>query len=162
MYRIGKITSSHGIKGEVKIYNLSDFDRFLVGDKVFVLIGDEKHEFTIERVRTNKNMLIVKFKEFNNINEILMYKGLYVYSNKDVSNQLETNDYHYDDVIGKKVVTDQMQEVGIASALIEVPQGHLLEILKPDGKKALVPFIKEFIGDIDETKIIVKPIEGLL
>ncbi len=162
MYRIGKITSSHGIKGEVKIYNLSDFDRFLVGYKVFVMIGEDKHEFTIERVRDNKNMLIVKFLEFNNINEILKYKGLYVYSDQDVSDQLENNDYHYDDVIGKKVVTDQMIEVGVATSLIEVPQGHLLEIEKPNGKKALVPFIEEFIGEIDDDKIIIKPIEGLI
>jgi 16S rRNA processing protein RimM len=162
MYRIGKITSTHGIKGEVKIYNLSDFDRFLVGYKVFVMIGDQKHEFTIERVRENKNVLIVKFVEFNDINQILPYKGLYVYSNADVSEQLENNDYHYEDVIGKKVVTEQFEQVGIASALIEVPQGHLLEIEKPNGKKSLVPFIKEFIGDIDDEKIIIKPIEGLL
>jgi 16S rRNA processing protein RimM len=107
-------------------------------------------------------MLIVKFSEFNDINDILPYKGLYVYSDQDVSDQLETNDYHYEDVIGKKVVTDQLEQVGIASALIEVPQGHLLEIEKPDGKKALVPFIKEFIGDIDDEKIVIKPIEGLL
>jgi 16S rRNA processing protein RimM len=162
MYKVGKITSTHGIKGEVKIYNLSDFDRFLVGNKVFVMINDQKHELTIEKVRENKNMLIVKFSEFNDINDILPYKGLYVYSDQDVSDQLETNDYHYEDVIGKKVVTDQLEQVGIASALIEVPQGHLLEIEKPDGKKALVPFIKEFIGDIDDEKIMIKPIEGLL
>lgn len=162
MYRIGKITSTHGIKGEVKIYNLSDFDRFLVGVKVFVIVDEQRHELTIERVRENKNMLIVKFSEFNDINDILPYKGLYVYSDQDVSDQLETNDYHYEDVIGKKVVTDNLEQVGIASALIEVPQGHLLEVEKPDGKKALVPFIKEFIGDIDDEKIIIKPIEGLL
>ncbi|BCR36553.1 ribosome maturation factor RimM [Mariniplasma anaerobium] len=162
MYRIGKITSTHGIRGEVKIYNLSDFDRFLVGYKVFVMIKDQKHEFTIERVRENKNVLIVKFLKFDDINDILPYKGLYVYSEADVSEQLESNDYHYDDVIGKKVVTDKFEQVGIASALIEVPQGHLLEIEKPNGKKALVPFIKEFIGDIDDEKIVIKPIEGLL
>jgi 16S rRNA processing protein RimM len=162
MYRIGKITSTHGIKGEVKIYNLSDFDRFLVGYKVFVMVNDQKHEFTIERVRESKNVLIVKFLEFNDINEILPYKGLYVYSDADVSEQLESNDYHYEDVIGKKVMTEQLEQVGIASALIEVPQGHLLEIEKPNGKKSLVPFIEEFIGDIDEEKIIIKPIEGLL
>jgi 16S rRNA processing protein RimM len=162
MYKIGKITSTHGIKGEVKIYNLSDFDRFLVGHKVFVMMNDEKLELTIERVRENKNMLIIKFVEFSDINDILPYKGLYVYSDQDVSDQLENNDYHYEDVIGKKVVTENLEIVGIASALIEVPQGHLLEVEKSDGKKALVPFIKEFIGEIDDEKIIVKPIEGLL
>ena len=162
MYQIGKITNTHGIKGEVKIYNLSDFDRFLVGHKVYVMINDQEHSLTIERVRESKNLLIVKFVEFDDINDILIYKGHYVYSYENVSDQLESDDYHYEDIIGKKVLTDENEEVGVACSLIEVPQGHILEVLKPDGKKALIPFVKEFIKDIDEEKIIIKPIEGLI
>lgn len=162
MYQIGKITNTHGIKGEVKIYNLSDFDRFLVGKKVYVMIKDQKHTLTIERVRESKTLLIVKFVEFDDINDILLYKGHYVCSDEEVSDQLESDDYHFEDVIGKKVVTDKLEEVGIATALIEVPQGHILEVKKLDGKKALIPFIKEFVGDIDDEQIIIKPIEGLL
>ncbi len=162
MYQIGKITSTHGLKGEVKIYNLSDFDRFFDGEVVYVMLKDQKVTFTIERVRAQKNMLIVKFKNYDDINDILPYKGLYVFSDEEIDDQLEDDDYHYDDVIGKDVYTDDMIFVGKVSSLVEVPQGHLLEIEKKDGKKVLVPFVKEFIGDIDDEKVIIKPIEGLL
>ena len=162
MYRIGKITNTHGIKGEVKIYSLSDFDRFLVGKELIVVIKDKEHRFKIKTVRSHKTILIVKFEGYDDINDILFLKGHDVFSEEDVEDQLNDDDFHYEDIIGKKVVTDLLEAVGIASALIEVPQGHLLEVQKPNGKKALIPFRKEFIGDIDEDKIVIKPIEGLL
>jgi len=162
MYQIGKITSTHGIKGEVKIYDLSDFDRFFVGHKIYVLVKDEKKYFEIEQVRSHKNILIVKFVGYDNINDILPYKGFYVYTDEDISDQLDSDDYHYEDVIGKTVILEDQTKIGIATSLIEVPQGHLLEVEKIDGKKALIPFRKEFIGEIDEAFIVIKPIEGLL
>jgi 16S rRNA processing protein RimM len=162
MYQIGKITSTHGIKGEVKIYDLSDFDRFLVGQKIYVLISGNKKEFEIEQVRPHKNILIVKFVGYDNINDVLPYTGLYVYSDEEVDEQLENDDYHYEDIIGKKVILEDQSVVGVALSLIEVPQGHLLEVEKNDGKKVLIPFRKEFVGNIDEDTIIIKPIEGLL
>jgi 16S rRNA processing protein RimM len=162
MYQIGKITNTHGIKGEVKIYNLSDFDRFLVGHEIYTLNKDQKKVFEIEQVRVHKGMYIVKFKGYDNINDVLPYKGLFVYSDEEIDDQLEDDDYHYEDVIGKNVILEDQTLIGKATSLIEVPQGHLLEVEKMDGKKVLIPFIKEFIGDIDEKSIIIKPIEGLL
>ncbi len=162
MYQIGKITSTHGIKGEVKIYDLSDFNRFLVGQDIYVLISGNKKVFKIEQVRAHKNILIVKFVGYDNINDVLSYKGLYVYSDEEVDEQLDNDDYHYEDIIGKKVILEDQSEIGVALSLIEVPQGHLLEIEKKDGKKILIPFRKEFVGNIDDDAIIIKPIEGLL
>jgi hypothetical protein len=57
MYLIGNITNSHGIRGEVKIYNYSDFNRFFIGAIVFVMIKGVKKTFEIERVRGIKNMV---------------------------------------------------------------------------------------------------------
>jgi len=162
MYHIGKITNTHGIRGEVKIYNLSDFDRFLVNKEMYVNYRGEKKYFVIERVRNQKNILIVKFKGYDNINDILMYKGLDLYSDDDASDELDEDTYHFDMLIGKDVYTDQDVYVGKVTTLIPVPQGHLLDILKTDGKKALVPFLNVFVLDVLEDKIIIKPIEGLL
>lgn len=162
MYQIGKITSTHGIRGEVKIYNLSDFDRFFVGHKVYVMIKDQKVYFEIEQIRAHKNILITKFVGYDNINDILPFKGLYLYSDEEIDDQLEDDDYHYEDVIEKDVILEDGTKVGKAISLIEVPQGHLLEIEKLNGKKALIPFRKEFVGDIDEKSIVIKPIEGML
>ncbi|MDI6452923.1 ribosome maturation factor RimM [Peloplasma aerotolerans] len=162
MYQIGKITNTHGIKGEVKIYNLSDFNRFSIGAEVYIVLKEEKKVFTIERVRPQGKLLIVKFKGYDNINDILMYKGLELYSDEDVTDELEDDDYHYHDLIDKDVYTDQNVYVGKVVSMIPVPQGHLLEIEKKDGTKAMVPFIKVFVSEVLEDKIIITPIEGLI
>lgn len=162
MYHIGKITNTHGIRGEVKIYNLSDFNRFFIDQEIYVFINKEKHYLTIERVRPQGNLLIVKFKAYDNINDILYLKGLDVYSDDDVSDQLEEDDYHYETLIDSLVYLDDQTYVGKVISLIEVPQGHLLEIEKTDGKKVLVPFVDEFIRSIEDGKMIIAPIEGLL
>ena len=162
MYQIGKITNTHGIKGEVKIYNLSDFNRFLVNEDIFVIYKGIKKYFTIERVRPQGSLLIVKLKGYENINEILPFKGLEVYTEKSPDKELEEDDYHYQSLLEKEVYTDEGVHVGRVESLIPVPQGHLLEILKLDGKKALVPFVKAFILEVLDDKIVIKPIEGLL
>ena len=161
MYQIGKITNTHGIKGEVKIYNLSDFNRFFVGNEIYVMLDkDIKKTFVIERVRSQANLFIVKFKGFDSINDILPYKGLYVYS--DTKPELDEDDFHYDDLLDKAVYTEDGLHIGKVLSLVSVPQGHILEIEKVNGKKALVPFVSEFVIDIEDEKIIIRPIEGLL
>lgn len=162
MYHIGKITNTHGIKGEVKIYNLSDFDRFFVGATIYAIIAGEKVYFKIKHIRSHKNLLIAKFEGLNDINEVLKFKGLDLYSDEEIADQLEEDDYHYQDLIGKFCYTMNQKYVGLIKSLIEVPQGHLLEIEKTDGKIALVPFVKAFVIEILEDKIIIEPIEGLL
>ena len=160
MYQIGKITNTHGIKGEVKIFNLSDFNRFFVGNEVYAMVNNNKKTFVIERVRSQANLFIVKFEGYDSINDILPYKGLFLYS--DVKPELEEDDFHYEDLLDKKVFTEDGVYIGRVSSLIPVPQGHIMQIEKTDGKKALVPFINEFVIDISGEKIIIRPIEGLL
>ncbi|MFA7055425.1 MAG: ribosome maturation factor RimM [Acholeplasmataceae bacterium] len=162
MYKIGKITNTHGIKGEVKIFNMSDFNRFSVGKEIYVLQKGEKIYFTIERIRTQKNILIIKFKGYDDINLIEAYKGLELYSDDLVTDELEEDDYHYSDLIDLDVFDLNHQKLGTVKSIIPVPQGHLLEILTIEGKKALVPFNQAFIEHVLKDSIIIKPIEGLL
>lgn len=162
MYKIGKITNTHGIKGEVKIFNMSDFNRFSIGKEIYVLQKGEKIYFTIERIRTQKNILIIKFKGYDDINLIEAYKGLELYSDDLVTDELEEDDYHYSDLIDLDVFDLNHQKLGTVKSIIPVPQGHLLEILTIEGKKALVPFNQAFIEDVLKDSIIIKPIEGLL
>lgn len=162
MYKIGKITNTHGIRGEVKIFNMSDFDRFTVGKEIYIMQKTDKVNFVIERVRTQKNVLIVKFKGFDDINQIETYKGYDLYSDELIDDQLEEDDYHYHHIIDLDVYDLKNQKLGKVISLIPVPQGHLLEILTLKGNKSLVPFNKAFIVEVDKDKIVINPIEGLL
>lgn len=161
MVKIGTITTTHGIKGDVKVINLSDFIRFTKGCKVHVMTGDTRQALVIERIRPQGNQLIIKFTGIDSINDALSFKGLDLYTDDDISHQLEDDDFHYRDLIGKAVYDDSDVLIGHVTAMIEVPQGHLMEI-DHHGKRTLVPFVKAFIGDITDDKIVIHPIEGLL
>jgi 16S rRNA processing protein RimM len=160
-YHIGKIVNTHGIKGEVKIYSTSDFNRFFAGQSVYLIKNHQRVDLLVENVRPHKNLLIVKFEKYSNINEILAFKGFDLFADDILEEELDENDYHYSNLIGKKAYTDQDVYIGVVTACIEVPQGHLLEI-KSEDKKVLIPFISHFVGEIDDEKIIIHPIEGLL
>ena len=104
MYEIGKITTTHGIRGEVKVIDLSDFNRFKKNEKVFIIVNNEKLVLTIENIKSQVKNLIIKFKEFNNINEVELYKGCDLYLPKDkVEEALENDEYLISDLIGLNV-----------------------------------------------------------
>lgn len=154
MFLIGYITTTHGIKGEVKVKNLSDYDRFLPTQKVSI-----NHKiYEIEHVKKQHDRLIVKFCNVETMNDAIMLKDQEIYV---VEKPLQDQGYHYQDIIGKEVYTDNQNYVGIVKFLREVPQGHILEV-EVNGSLKLIPFVDAFIKDITEEKIIIEVIEGLL
>ncbi|MDL2292032.1 ribosome maturation factor RimM [Acholeplasma sp. OttesenSCG-928-E16] len=159
MYIVGKIVNTHGIRGEVKIINMSDFDRFSIGSKIYYHFNKEDKELEIENLRSHKGQLIVKLKGYDNINDVLFLKGLDVFVYDKVIDNKDS--YYYADLIGLSCYTTDNVLIGIVKSVLEVPQGHILEIFNND-KKTLIPFVNEFVKEIDEKKIIIKPIEGLL
>jgi len=159
MFEIGLITTTHGIKGELKVKDLSDFNRFKKGEVFFLIDKNERITLTVEQVRSHKGALIIKFREFNNINDVEKYKDYVIYSDK--RGKLSKDEYYFQDLINLKVYTDDNEFVGTVTEVLEYPSSHVLEISNGD-KKYLVPFIKQFIKSVDNEKIIITPIEGLI
>lgn len=154
MFLIGYITTTHGIKGEVKVKNLSDYDRFKANQHVF--INDQS--LIIEHVKKQHDRLIVKFQNIDSMNDALLLKDQEIYV-KDKPQLDEA--IHYQDLLGKSVYTTDDRYVGQVKFIREVPQGHLLEV-DVNGSLKLIPFVDAFIKDIFEDKIIIDLIEGLL
>lgn len=157
-YEIGVISNTHGIKGELKIKTDTDFDRFKRNKKVSAKLDNQIIELKIEQVKETQKGLIVKFFGYDNINDVLFLKGAKLYT--DEKPKLKKDEFHYQDLIGKQVVNQFDQVVGVVSDVIEVPQGHLLQV-DTGAKKALIPFVGAFIKAINET-IEIDEIEGLL
>ncbi len=74
LLKVGVITTTHGVRGEVKVFPTTDAERFL--DLEYVLdAGREMKKLEIQNVKFFKNLVILKFKGIDNINDIEMYKG---------------------------------------------------------------------------------------
>jgi 16S rRNA processing protein RimM len=153
MYLIGKITTTHGIRGEVKVMNLSDYDRFKTNDIVYI----NNISMVVERSRSHKGHYIVKLKTVDTMNDALLLKDLDVFSNERVND----DSYHYEDIVGLDVKLTDGSVIGKVIAIRDVPQGSILEV-QTDKKIVLIPFVDAFVKSIDDDHMMIEPIEGLL
>lgn len=156
---IGKIVTTHGIKGELKI--ISDFEykneAFKVGNKI--CIGSEKSEEVIQSYRVHKNYDMITFKNYDNINQVLKYKNKKVFINKE---DLKIDGYLDTDYIGLEVYMNN-EVIGKIINVIKIPNNSLFEI-ENEEKKFYIPNNNNLIEkvDIKNKKIFIKYIEGLI
>ncbi len=144
MLYIGKLVNTHGIKGEVKI--ISDFKYkeiiFKKGSKIYI----NDNEYIINSYRKHKNFDMITLNGINDINEVLTLKGKSIYINKE--------DFIFpgilnEDLYGKKVY-DKDQYIGNLE-VIEKNGSQELLVIKNNDKTYLVPYVDEFVKEIDES-----------
>ncbi len=158
--KVGKITSTHGVRGEVKVYPLTDFpERFEKGNDVFI----HEQKMTIEKSRPQKNIYIVKFKGYDNINDVLKYNGMYLEVLKDDTVPLQEGQYYVFDIIGCNVYTDNDVFVGVVKSVLPTGSNDVY-VLENGTKEILIPAIKQVVVSVSipNKKIIISPLEGLL
>ena len=158
---IGKIVNTHGIKGELRILS-----KFKYKDKVFkknmkIYIGNNKIEEEINTYRQHKNFDMITLLGYNNINEVLKYKGENVYI---LESDLNLNDSEYLDetlegfaaIINDKVVGKVVR--------IERYKVNQIIVVNNGVKDFLIPFVSDIILNVDLKKkqIIIKDIKGLI
>lgn len=157
MYLIGRINSTFGIKGELKLKNLSDFDRFYKGAIVLLKDGTK---LEVENVRSGKNFDIIKFKNYNDIDTSRQIANNDLYTDQEP--YLEENEYTYKHIKNLKVFDQNNNLIGKVIDVLFLPNQEVLKILTNDDKKIMIPFVSNFILEVDNEKIIVKIIEGIL
>lgn len=157
---VGKIVNTHGLKGEIRI--LSDFDYkdrvFVPGTKIY--IGRKKEQEEIVTYRHHKSFEMITMKGYNDINQVLRYKGLYVYIKREDLNLLD-NEYLDSDYIDLTVLVDN-QESGKVIDVRDSGNNKFL-VIKTNSKEVFVPKVAEFIDNVDLTNktITIKPIKGM-
>lgn len=163
--RVGVISSTHGVRGEVKVFpTTDDANRFKKLKTVILDTGREKMTLNVESVKFFKNMVILKFKEFNNINEIEKYKGKDLLVTREQAVKLAPNENFIVDLIGLKVVTDQGEEFGTLKDVLQTGANDVYIIDGKDGKEYLFPAIPQCILDVnlEEGMVTVHIMDGLL
>jgi len=164
---VGKIIGTHGIKGEVKVLSDSDFteERFRVGNTCYLKLEGGMFPIKINSHRKHKGLDLITFNDIDNINDVISYLHAEIFADAELDPGLLAEDeYHYQDLIGLEAISENGESIGTVRDLLEVPQGWILVLKKEDGKEALVPFVSEFVKkiDLEDRKIILTPIEGLL
>lgn len=163
---IAKILNFHGINGELKLgYTKGKEKQIQSLKEVYVLSEGNYVAYNVANVRLHKQFAIMQLKEFNNINEILKFKGENLYiPREEIEKNLEEDEYLIDDLIGSDVFNQNDSKIGIVRAVEENAAGSLLSIETTNKKNCLIPFINQFVTkvDIKNKLIVINEIEGLI
>ena len=151
--KVGVITTTHGVRGEVKVYPTTDEpERFLELDHVLLDTGKEFRDLEIKNVRFFKNLVILKFKGIDNINDIEKYKGHDLWIPREEGQELDEDEYYIADLLGLRVILDDGTEFGILKNVMETGANDVYIIDTNAHGEVLVPAIRECIQDIDLEK----------
>ena len=148
--KVGVITTTHGVRGEVKVYPTTDEpERFLELDHVLLDTGKEFRDLEIKNVRFFKNLVILKFKGIDNINDIEKYKGHDLWIPREEGQELDEDEYYIADLLGLHVILDDGTEFGTLKNVMETGANDVYIIDTNAHGEVLVPAIRECIQDID-------------
>ena len=163
-FRVGVIANTHGIRGEVKIFpTTDDVKRFDYLKEAYIDAGKEKIKVEVSSVRYFKNLVVVKFKGIDNINDIERYKGKDLLVTRENALPLEEGEYYLADIIGANVYTEDGILFGSLEDVIETG-ANLVYSVQHEGKEVLLPVIDDCVKEVnvEEKKVIVHIMKGLL
>lgn len=159
------ITTTHGVRGEVKVFPTTDeAERFLELDYVLLDTGRELRKLEIQNVKFFKNLAILKFKGIDNINDIEMYKGRDLWIPREEGQELEEGEYYVADLIGMNVLLEDGTVFGTLKDVMETGANDVYVIDTKDRGEVLLPAIRECILDVnvEESTMTVHLMKGLL
>ena len=153
LLKVGVITTTHGVRGEVKVYpTTDDAERFLDLDYVMLDTGKEYRRLDIKNVRFFKNLAILKFDGIDNINDIEKYKGCSLWIPREEAQELEEDEYYIADLIGMDVVLEDGSKFGTLKDVMETGANDVYVVEDAKGEEILLPAIRECILDVDVEK----------
>lgn len=163
---VGKILNFHGIKGEAKVgFTKNQEDFFCSLDKVFVKKDNEYLPLIIKNSRLHKNIALVQFEGINSIDELLEYKGAFLYVEEEtIRENLEEDEFLIDELVSLEVFDQNGEKKGFVVGVSNNGASDLLSVKTNSKKIVLIPFVKAIVTNVSikDKKIIINNIEGLI
>lgn len=164
LLQVGVITTTHGVRGEVKVFPTTDDPaRFKKLKDVILDNGKVKKDLEIESVKFFKNMVILKFKDLDNINDVERFRQAKLLVTRENAVELEEDEYFIADLIGIKVTSDGGEELGIIKDVLQTGANDVYVITKENTPDLLVPAIHDCVlaVDVEAQTMTVHLLDGL-
>lgn len=161
---IGQIVNTFGIKGFVKVNPfVDDVLRFDDLEKVYLKRNKELKEMEVEEVKYHKNMVLIKFKGVDRVEDAELLRNFYLEVDRENAIELEEGEYFIADLLGVNVCTEEGETLGKLEDIFNTGSNDIYVVKADDGKQLLLPAISEVIKEINlkENKIVVHLLEGL-
>lgn len=163
--KVGIITSTHGVRGEVKVFpTTDDVKRFKKLKSVYLDTGKEKLPLEIENVKFFKQMVILKFKGIDSLNDVEKYRQKELLVTRENAVKLHKDEYFIADLIGIRIFDEENKEIGVLDDVMLTGANDVYVINMLDGRELLLPAIKQCIlkVDVEERYMQVHILDGLL
>lgn len=163
--KVGVVTSVHGIKGEVKVFPTTDDSRrFKKLKQVYLDTGKEMLPLEIEGVKFFKQMVILKFKGYENPDDVMKFRQRELWIDRKDAVRLSKDEYFIADLIDMEVCDEEGKLIGTLKDVISTGANDVYAVETPEGKEVLFPAIKQCVLDVDTEarKMTVHVMEGLL
>ncbi|MBA2174135.1 ribosome maturation factor RimM [Halobacillus locisalis] len=166
LFNVGKVINTHGIKGEVKIQRITDFEERFEPGQLLYWVNDkqETRPLVVRSHRMHKGFDLVSFEDHPSINDVEMYKNGQLMVSEEHQEELDEHEFYFHEVIGCTVFVQSGEELGEVKEIL-TPGANDVWVVKRKGKQdALIPYIEPVVKEvnIEEKTIIIDPIEGLL
>ena len=145
---VGEITNTHGIRGEVKVIPLTDDNSAF--DNIKKVSIDNK-EYEIESFREHKNVLLVKFRGYDDINLVERLKGKFLEVDRNELEQMQEAKYYICDIIGLKVIDNILGELGTISDVQQTGSNDIY-IIEYINKPLCIPALVDVIEEVNINK----------
>ena len=163
--KVGVVTSVHGIKGEVKVFPTTDDSRrFKKLKQVYLDTGKEMLPLEIEGVKLFKQMVILKFKGYENPDDVMKFRQKELWIDRKDAVRLSKDEYFIADLIDMEVCDEEGKLIGTLKDVISTGANDVYAVETPEGKEVLFPAIRQCVLDVDTEarKMTVHVMEGLL
>ena len=164
LLKVGVITTTHGVRGEVKVFPTTDPERFLDLEYVILDAGREMKKLEIRNVKFFKNLVILKFNGIDNINDIEKYRKMPLLVSRENAVELEEDEYYMADIIGMDVYTEDGEKFGVLEDIMETGANDVYVVSTEAHTEELLPAIHDCILDVDteNRKMTVHLMDGLI
>lgn len=163
--QVGAVASMHGLAGEVKVFPTTDDPkRFRKLKEVLLDTGKELLPLEVEHVKFFKQMVILKFRDYDRIEDVQCFKGKSLYVTRENAVELAENEYFIADLIGMTVELEDGSILGTLTDVIATGANDVYEVRRKDGKSVLIPAIRSCIlaVDVEQSRMRVHLLEGLM
>lgn len=164
LLQVGVVTTTHGVRGEVKVFPTTDDNaRFKKLKNVILDTGREKLDMEITSVKFFKNLVILKFKGYDNINDVERFRQAKLLVTRDNAVELAEDEYFIADLIGLKASSDEGEDLGEITDVLQTGANDVYVISKEGTPDLLVPAIKDCVVnvDIEAGTIVLHLLDGL-
>ena len=165
-FQIGAVTKTHGVRGEVKVFPMTDdVNRFRKLSEIIVRKKSGAEEtLEVESARFFKNMVLLKLHGIDTVEKAEEYRGSALFVTRENAVPLSENEYYIADLIDLAVLTDNGEALGTLTDVLSTGANDVYEVTSDTGKQYLIPAIRDCILDvnIEAGTMTIHPLPGLL